>query len=197
MLIRYYAWHIFGLASIGGIVLIWHLFRVRRDGGIAAPKVGQNDIPPGERITNPLHSPATQIGKLRNNERITRHELLRREIFALLLVGGILILIATFLPAPIEQPMNLSLVSLAEARAPWFFLWVQELLKLGNAFVFGILTPLLVLTFLAALPYLFPRVDETEQGRWFPRSGRVVQIIAIIVTLAIITFTILSLLKPS
>ena len=36
-LTRFYAWHIFGL-TIGAAILIgWHAFRVRRDGGIAVP----------------------------------------------------------------------------------------------------------------------------------------------------------------
>src|SRR5512140_3055136 len=34
-LIRFYAWHIFGLAIITVILIGWHTFRVRRDGGIA------------------------------------------------------------------------------------------------------------------------------------------------------------------
>ncbi|MGE5251056.1 MAG: cytochrome b N-terminal domain-containing protein, partial [Bacteroidota bacterium] len=36
-LVRFYAWHIFALSAGGAVVLIWHLFRVRRDGGISAP----------------------------------------------------------------------------------------------------------------------------------------------------------------
>ena len=36
-LTRFYAWHIFGLTAGVAILLIWHIFRVRRDGGIAVP----------------------------------------------------------------------------------------------------------------------------------------------------------------
>ena len=36
-LIRIYGWHIFGLMLLGLILLVWHIFRVRRDGGIAVP----------------------------------------------------------------------------------------------------------------------------------------------------------------
>ena len=36
-LIRFYAWHIFGLTLAAGILVVWHIFRVRRDGGIAVP----------------------------------------------------------------------------------------------------------------------------------------------------------------
>jgi quinol-cytochrome oxidoreductase complex cytochrome b subunit len=172
MLIRFYAWHLFGLAILGGIMMIWHLFRVRRDGGIAAPPA-------------PLRTDAT---------RISRSELLRREVIVMLIAGGVLLLIATFLPAPIEQPMSTTLVSLAESRAPWFFLWVQELLKLGDPFLWGIAVPVIVLALLALIPYIFPRASrsESELGRWLPRSGRAAQLFVIILVVAIITLTVLA-----
>ena len=34
---RFYSWHIFALTLLMAVVLVWHLFRVRRDGGISAP----------------------------------------------------------------------------------------------------------------------------------------------------------------
>jgi quinol-cytochrome oxidoreductase complex cytochrome b subunit len=173
MLIRFYAWHLFGLAILGGIVMIWHLFRVRRDGGIAAPSVAQ-------------------VSNLHTNERISRAELLRREVIAMLAAGGILLLFATFIPAPIEQPMSSTLVSLAESRAPWFFLWVQELLKIGDPFLWGVAAPLTVLLLLGLIPYLFPRVNESEIGRWFPRSGRAAQLFLTILLVIIVTLTILA-----
>lgn len=170
MLIRFYAWHIFGLALLGGGVLVWHLFRVRRDGGIAAPPA-------------PFRT---------DTARIPRTELLRREVIAMLIAGGILLLVATFLPAPIAQPMNAALVSLTEARAPWFFLWVQELLKLGDPFLWGIAVPLIVLAVLAVIPYIFPHLSESELGRWFPRSGHAVQLFVAILVITILTLTILA-----
>ncbi|OQY27654.1 MAG: hypothetical protein B6I38_09910 [Anaerolineaceae bacterium 4572_5.1] len=36
-LIRFYGWHIFGLILPASIFLVWHIFRLRRDGGIARP----------------------------------------------------------------------------------------------------------------------------------------------------------------
>jgi quinol-cytochrome oxidoreductase complex cytochrome b subunit len=170
MLIRYYAWHIFGLSILGGIVMIWHLFRVRRDGGIAVP-------PPPKRI---------------DTTRISRTELLRREVIAMLVAGGLLLLGATFLQAPIAQPMNVLLVSLTESRAPWFFLWVQELLKLGDPFLWGIVAPLVVLALLALIPFVFPRLVESELGRWFPRSGRAAQFFVGLLLVGIIVLTMLT-----
>ena len=170
MLIRFYAWHIFGLAILGGIVLIWHLFRVRRDGGIAVP--------------HPLRRTDTT--------RISRTELLRREVIAMLVAGGVLVLLATYLQAPIAQTMNVLLASPSESQAPWFFLWVQELLKLGDPFVWGIGAPLVILVLLALIPYLLPRVDESELGSWFPRSGRAAQVLVSILITGIITLSILA-----
>ncbi|RJP54495.1 MAG: cytochrome bc complex cytochrome b subunit [Anaerolineaceae bacterium] len=177
MLIRFYAWHLFGLAILGGILMIWHLFRVRRDGGIAATRV--------ERIGNPPDEESAPT-------RISRAELLRREAITMLVAGGILLLISTFLPAPIEQPMSSTLVSLAESRAPWFFLWVQELLKVGDPFLWGVATPLIVVLLLGLIPYVFPRVDESEIGRWLPRSGRAAQLFLATLLVTIITLTILA-----
>ena len=83
-LIRFYGWHIFGLTLVAGILLGWHIFRLRRDGGIALP-------PPALR---PDHT------------RITRFELVRREVFAMLLATVILLLLSTFASAPLAAPIS-------------------------------------------------------------------------------------------
>jgi quinol-cytochrome oxidoreductase complex cytochrome b subunit len=168
-LIRFYAWHIFGLTAAAVILLIWHIFRVRRDGGIAVP-------PPGLRT---------------NNKRITRYELVRREVSAMLFSGAALILLSIYLPAPIDEPIKETAVVFGESRAPWFFLWVQQMLKWGDPFLWGILVPLLMLILLALIPYIFPRPSERELGRWFPRSNRLAQIILTAIALFVIILTIL------
>jgi len=168
--VRFYGWHIFGLTL--GVVFLgaWHIFRVRRDGGIGVP-------PPHLR---------------RDPARITRFELVNREWLAVLVISAALILLSTYLPAPIAAPISGDLSQIADARAPWFFLWVQQLLKLGDPFVLGVLAPLLVLAFLAAIPYLAP-IQPGELGRWFPRGGRVVQGATAVVALAVFALTLLAL----
>ncbi|MBN1450453.1 MAG: cytochrome b N-terminal domain-containing protein, partial [Anaerolineales bacterium] len=42
-LTRFYAWHIFGLTLSAIILVTWHIFRVRRDGGIAVPPPTQRE----------------------------------------------------------------------------------------------------------------------------------------------------------
>ncbi len=168
-LVHFYAWHIFGLTLGTAILLVWHAFRVRRDGGIAVP-------PPARRS---------------DQKRINRNELVRREVAAMLLVGAALILLATFAPAPIAAPITDVKAMTGEARAPWFFLWVQQMLRWGDPFVWGVLAPLVVLGVLVAIPYVFPGVNPAELGRWFPKGNRLAQAVLGIVALGVIVLTIL------
>ena len=174
-LIRFYAWHIFGLTLGGMILMIWHAFRVRRDGGIAVP-------PPHLRV---------------DKERITRNELVRCEVLAMLLVGAALILFAAFIPAPIAQPIADINIMSGDARAPWFFLWVQQMLKWGDPFLWGVLVPLITLVVLAVIPYVFPKTADAELGKWLPSSNRLAQIVLAIMALLIIILTIFGSLPAS
>jgi quinol-cytochrome oxidoreductase complex cytochrome b subunit len=178
-LLRFYTWHIFGLTIVAFILVAWHAFRVRRDGGIAVP-------PPQLRT---------------NNERISRNELVRREVLAIFIVSIVLILMASFLPAPIAPPMPESvsirssvLQSVDDARAPWFFLWVQQMLKWGNPFIFGVLIPFGILLLLALIPYIFPKPADGDIGTWFPKSNRLAQIVISVIALIVIALTLLSLI---
>ena len=171
-LTRFYTWHIFALIIPAAILLVWHAFRVRRDGGIAVPTANLR----------------------RDNTRISRNELVLREVLAMILVGVILILLASFLPAPIAPAMTGKPSQVEDARAPWFFLWVQQLLKWGDPFIFGVLIPLGILVLLALIPYIFPKPAEIDLGRWFPRSNRLAQVVFGFLAIGIIGLTLLSLI---
>jgi quinol-cytochrome oxidoreductase complex cytochrome b subunit len=171
---RFYAWHIFGLMAVLMGILIWHIFRVRRDGGISA-------LPPEAR---------------QDARRITRFELVRRETLAALLAVVILVAIAFLLPAPIGTPIqDVSGAGLADAQAPWFFLWVQQLLRYGDAFWLGIVLPLAFLVVLAALPYVFSSLPAEQRGRWFPPAGRAAQVLAALLLLAWVMLTLLEVIQ--
>jgi quinol-cytochrome oxidoreductase complex cytochrome b subunit len=166
---RFYMWHIFGLAILAGILIIWHIFRVRRDGGIAVP-------PPRQR---------------RERLRITRFVLVRREVQAMVIVGIFLLLFASIVPAPIDQPLSGAGGSISGSQAPWFFLWIQQLLKLGDPFLLGVLAPVLVVLVFGILPYLLPTAKREELGRWFPRGNRIAQLLVILILFVIIILTVI------
>jgi quinol-cytochrome oxidoreductase complex cytochrome b subunit len=171
-LLRFYSWHIFGLTIAMIVVVIWHIFRIRRDGGIAVP-------PPAQR---------------ESDERISRFELVRREMLCMAVAGIVLLLLSIFLPAPVDPPLSGTAVDLSAARAPWFFLWVQQLLKWGDPFLLGVMTPLVVLVILILIPYLRPKPSDTDLGRWFPKGGRWIQILIIALVVILLGLTVWAIL---
>jgi quinol-cytochrome oxidoreductase complex cytochrome b subunit len=172
-LIRFYAWHLFGLTLVVVVILVWHIFRVRRDGGIAVP-------PPELRS---------------DNTRITRKELARREGLAMLWAAIVLIGLSILIPAPLAPGIQAGAQPASESLAPWFFLWVQQLLKTGDPFIFGVLIPFGALLLLALVPYITPHLlSPAELGRWFPRGGRVVQVLVASLSGLIVLLTILAIL---
>ena len=165
-LVRLYGWHIFGLAGPVFIGIVWHLFRVRRDGGIARP-------------ARPADAPAPA--------RITRGELVQREALAALVVSaGLVVLAALAMPAlgPVADFTALP----ERPTAPWFFIWIQELLRLGEPLVWGVAVPAGLLALLAALPYVLDRQAGTP-GQWFSRSGRPVQALGLALALVLVGLT--------
>jgi quinol-cytochrome oxidoreductase complex cytochrome b subunit len=151
----------------------WHIFRVRRDGGIA--------VPPPEQRKDP--------------RRITRFELVRREAVAALLATVALLALAMLFPAPIAAPLGSATPATGEGQAPWFFLWVQQLLRLGNPFIWGVLVPGSILLFLALIPYILPRPKNNELGAWFPPSNRLARAISAAILALLVGLTLLALLQ--
>jgi quinol-cytochrome oxidoreductase complex cytochrome b subunit len=162
--VRFYGWHLFGLAIPVLILIVWHGFKVRRDGGIShQPRLGN-------------HAP-----------RIDRRQLVKTETAAALIVLAALILISIVLPAPIGPTADLP-IPREEVQAPWFFLWVQALLRSLPPVVAGIFIPLGLLALLMIIPYL---IDRSKDGIavWFNWPGRIAQITAIAIFIGLIILT--------
>jgi quinol-cytochrome oxidoreductase complex cytochrome b subunit len=174
-LTRFYAWHIFGLTLIFVLLVGWHAFRVRRDGGIAVPPAGLR----------------------KNHERITRNELVWREVLAMLFIMAALILLSTNFPAPIASPINPTNngdIPTGLSRAPWFFLWVQQMLKWGDPFLLGVIIPASLMVVLILIPYIFFKPAESELGHWFPHSNRLAQIMLAVLAGGVLILTVLALM---
>lgn len=161
-LLRFYAWHCLGLAVAGILGLVYHLWRVRRDGGISRP--------------TPVNGEgAAYIG---------RHELFSRELVAALLASAGLLVVSTLFATPLGPEADPAGGVTADVRAPWIFLWVQALLRFLPPVLAGVGIPLAVLLVLAALPAF----DRKGPGRgiWFARERWRVQAVAAAVALAVV-----------
>ena len=99
-------------------------------------------------------------------------------ILELLLALGATLFLAFFSlvrNAPLEELANPDLTP-NPAKAPWYFMALQELLLHMHPMMAGILVPTAVVLFLVALPYL--DTDRSDAGRWFA-SGRGAKWVAI------------------
>jgi quinol-cytochrome oxidoreductase complex cytochrome b subunit len=165
-LLRFYTWHVFGLALLAFILIGWHIFRVRRDGGISTQGQGP---------------------------RLSREQLVRTELVAAMLTLAALVGLSLVADAPLGPPADATAL-VDEPQAPWFFLWVQELLRVASPLVAGILVPLGVLLALAALPYTLDR-NDVGTGRWFNRPGRVAQVAFLVLVLGILMLILRAVLR--
>jgi quinol-cytochrome oxidoreductase complex cytochrome b subunit len=173
-LLRFYAWHVLGLALVAGVLAGWHSFRVRRDGGIS-------------------HREPTSQGTREPAARTGRDRLVHTEMVAALLTLALLVGLSLFANAPLGPAADLSVPG-AEARAPWFFIWVQELLRSATPFLAGVLTPLVVLGILSILPYALDR-KMAGIAEWFNRPGRVAEAVFLAIAVVVFGLTIRGLLR--
>ncbi len=154
---RFYAWHIVGLMVPLFILLVWHGWRVRRDGGISYAE---------------------------RRPRIHRDVLIRQETLTAIVTLLALGITCLLWDAPLDAPADFHRL-VTSSKAPWFFLGIQELLRFASPFVAGVLIPGVVVLVVAMLPYLLDR-REDGGGRWFSREGRWAHIFLIATLVAII-----------
>ena len=84
------------------------------------------------------------------------------ELIAAILCTAVLIIWTIAVRAPLEQPANPQ-VAPNPAKAPWYFLGLQELLVYFDAWIAGVLLPGLIVFGLCALPYL----DRNPRGNGY------------------------------
>ncbi|PYU57049.1 MAG: hypothetical protein DMG55_21685 [Acidobacteria bacterium] len=114
---------------------------------------------------------------------MTYPHLLIREAMAFQLLVIAMVLVALFWDAPLEQLAN-PLLTPNPAKAPWYFLGLQELLHFFPPFVAGILIPTLVVIALVVIPYF--NVNIEGEAIWARRPWHNLRavLITVIVLLA-------------
>ncbi len=79
--------------------------------------------------------------------------LLRIEFLAAVIVTVILFIWSITLNAPLEEPANPTL-TMNPAKAPWYFLGLQEMLVYFDPWMAGVVLPSLIIVGLMAIPYM-------------------------------------------
>ncbi len=196
-LTRFYALHVILLPTIMLLMVSVHLWRVRKDGGLSRPDENGDaveTIPLGQLPTNKSYGlmelaqgTTPQVGKNPEDEVFSWPHLVFREILLLLLVIAVVLFLAIFFNAPLEEYAN-PIHPPNPAKAPWYFLGLQELVSY-SAFWGGVVVPGLLVTALALLPYLDRK--RAGVGRWFARERVVANSIFTVCLITAIVFTII------
>jgi hypothetical protein len=88
--------------------------------------------------------------------------LLRIELLAAIIITAILMVWSITLDAPLEEPANPTL-TMNPAKAPWYFLGLQEMLVYFDPWIAGVVMPTLIIVGLIAIPY----IDENPLGNGY------------------------------
>ncbi len=79
--------------------------------------------------------------------------LLRIEFLAAIILTIVLMVWSITLSAPLEEPSNPNL-TMNPAKAPWYFLGLQEMLVYFDPWIAGVVMPTLIIVGLMAVPYI-------------------------------------------
>ncbi len=114
---------------------------------------------------------------------MTYPHLLIREAIAFQVLVIAMVLVALFWDAPLEQLAN-PLLTPNPAKAPWYFLGLQELLHFFPPFVAGILIPTLVVIALVVIPYFNVNIEAEAIWARRPSQNLRVVLVAVLILLA-------------
>ena len=211
-LIRFYVLHVIMLPLGLGVLFGYHMWRVRKDGGLARADRDALLEAPAPATPSPTKT-YTLLGVARGTAPTVRAtsleapdstvnavpDLTRRALIVTLGTFALVSILASAIPSPLEEPAN-PLVTPNPAKAPWYFLWLQEIVtittvRLGGftingAFIGGVVLPGL----LAGLMTFWPWLDRTPgglAGRWLPRERRTQNLVFLLICLAILAFMVI------
>jgi len=127
---------------------IWYAFRqaLANDALIEKLEADPDAAKSAHRKTQPWHPKWER-------EVHTWPYLMRIEFVAAILVTVLLMVWSLTLDAPLEEPANPS-VTMNPAKAPWYFLGLQEMLVYFDPWIAGVVMPTLIIIGLMAIPYI-------------------------------------------
>ena len=173
-LLRFYVMHVAVLPGVLALLVAIHFWRIRKDGGLSRPAVATAAPREGGPFApSPLKTyalmemvPGTSpmVGAQAPEEEVPSWpHLLFRLVVLFQVVLVVAMLLGVFFGAPLEELAN-PVHPPNPAKAPWYFLGLQELVSY-SALVGGVVVPGLLIVGLMSIPYV-DRAGEGE-GIWF------------------------------
>jgi len=210
-LIRFYVLHVVVLPALVVLLTMLHFWRIRKDGGLSRPVWKLDEEEPQLQLVQ-IGAPAPQPQELvvaastdktyglmevvtgkplfettgpehADEEVFSFPYAFYRETIAFLLTVATVMTVSLFWKAPLEELANPAKTP-NPAKAPWYFLGLQELVS-HSAFVGGVLAPTLMVLALVAIPYFDTNPSRRPASRklalWVFTTFMVVNLVLIIV----------------
>jgi quinol-cytochrome oxidoreductase complex cytochrome b subunit len=182
-LMRFYVLHIVVLPIAVAALFGYHMWRIRKDGGLAHPGEAREDG--NELVVNAIPTVVLRVAV------VTLATWLAVTVLAMLI------------PSPLEEAAY-PLLTPNPAKAPWYFLWLQEIVadttvRLGpfiinGAFVGGVLLPAILLAVTVLWPWL-DRSPASTSGVWMPRERTTQILVFAALALLVVGLTVVGLLR--
>ena len=180
-LIRFYLLHIVVLPIAVAVLFGYHMWRVRKDGGLANGDAADDEA-------DVVHAIPPIV--------------LRIAVVSMATLLAVTLL-ATFIPSPLLDSAN-PLVTPNPAKAPWYFLWLQEIvadttvrigpLRVNGALIGGVLLPFVLAVMLTVWPWI-DRSPAGLAGVAFPRARRTQIAVFLLIAFAIAALTVIGLMR--
>jgi len=181
-LIRFYLLHVMILPLALAALLAVHFWRVRKDGGLARPDDVDERVGPPPGDTYPVFTEEPQktyhlaaivrgrtpaVGQGPESTVPSMPHLFYAEMAVLMITVFVCLALSLVADAPLKELANPD-VPENPAKAPWYFLGLQELVSF-SAFMGGVGIPAIVVIGLGLIPFL----DRERQGtgQWFGGPG--------------------------
>ncbi|MEQ1884783.1 MAG: cytochrome b N-terminal domain-containing protein [Bryobacteraceae bacterium] len=185
-LLRFYVLHVAVLPAILTLLISIHFWRIRKDGGLSRP--AEAEVRPALVVSAPgapvtvkavaldanktyglqglVRGPLVKTGNVPDQSVFSWPNLLLAELFVFVVTLSIILVLSLLFNAPLEEPAN-ALHPPNPAKAPWYFLGLQEMVSY-SAFWGGVGVPGIYVLLLMITPYL----DRTTKGvgKWFSKD---------------------------
>lgn len=170
-LLRFYLLHVFALPLVAIVFIFVHYYKVVLHG---------LSLPPGrEEIGQDTAKRVPKENRVYYIPDVLTTELMWTSLVTFLLV----VMVTWFFHAPLENHANPQSTPL-HTTAPWYFLWLQGMLKLGDKVFMGVVLPTIIFGFLFVMPY----IDTTRSRRYAHRRVAITLGLLTIVILVVLTF---------